>query len=70
MVSNAHSLTPSKTAGLMQPIVVRSIGKEGDGTFELVAGERRWRAAQIAGLTATSLPLFGNLMIKPPPNGL
>ena len=37
-----------ETAGLMQPIVVRAIG-DGD-TFELVAGERRWRAAQVAGL--------------------
>ena len=36
-----------KTAGLMQPIVVRP---SGDG-YEIVAGERRWRAASIAGLT-------------------
>lgn len=34
--------------GLIQPIVVRAVG---DGIFELVAGERRWRAAQRAGLT-------------------
>lgn len=34
------------TAGLVQPIVVR---RKGD-RFEIVAGERRWRAAQIAGL--------------------
>ena len=38
-----------KKAGLMQPIVVRPI--EGEHTFELVAGERRWKAAQIAGLS-------------------
>ena len=37
-----------KTAGLMQPIVVRP--RAGEETFELVAGERRWRAAQLAGL--------------------
>lgn len=37
-----------KTAGLMQPIVVRP--RAGEDTFELVAGERRWRAAQLAGL--------------------
>jgi len=37
-----------KTAGLMQPIVVRSTSTAGQ--YELVAGERRWRAAQIAGL--------------------
>lgn len=34
--------------GVMQPIVVRALpGQEG---FEIVAGERRWRAAQLAGL--------------------
>ncbi len=38
-----------KTAGLMQPIVVRNSSVE--GTYELIAGERRWRAAQLAGLT-------------------
>lgn len=37
-----------KTAGLMQPIVVRNTSTSGE--YELVAGERRWRAAQIAGL--------------------
>jgi ParB family chromosome partitioning protein len=36
-----------KTRGLLQPILVRP--KPG-GTYELIAGERRWRAAQIAGL--------------------
>jgi ParB family transcriptional regulator, chromosome partitioning protein len=34
--------------GLLQPIVVRP--DEGKGTFVLVAGERRWRAAGLAGL--------------------
>jgi len=34
------------TTGLVQPIVVRRKGER----FEIVAGERRWRAAQIAGL--------------------
>lgn len=34
--------------GVMQPILVRSV--EG-GKFEIIAGERRWRAAQRAGLT-------------------
>lgn len=33
--------------GLLQPVIVRPLG---DGKFELVAGERRWRAAQRAGL--------------------
>ena len=34
--------------GVMQPIVVRSVG--GAGKYEIIAGERRWRAAQLAGL--------------------
>lgn len=33
--------------GIIQPIVVRQIG---DAAFEIIAGERRWRAAQRAGL--------------------
>jgi ParB family chromosome partitioning protein len=37
-----------KTAGLMQPIMIRK-SSEND-IFEIVAGERRWRAAQLAGL--------------------
>lgn len=36
-----------KAQGIVQPIVVREIA---DGHYEIVAGERRWRAAQIAGL--------------------
>lgn len=35
-----------RTHGILQPVVVRSI----IGGYELVAGERRWRAAQLAGL--------------------
>jgi ParB family chromosome partitioning protein len=35
--------------GVLQPVLVRP---RPGGTYELVAGERRWRAAQIAGLTA------------------
>ncbi|MGV8985731.1 MAG: ParB/RepB/Spo0J family partition protein [Cypionkella sp.] len=34
--------------GIVQPLIVRVIGAEGQ--YEIVAGERRWRAAQIAGL--------------------
>ena len=33
--------------GLMQPIVVREIG---ESRYEIVAGERRWRASQLAGM--------------------
>ena len=36
-----------KSQGLMQPIVIRPIGPQ---KYEIIAGERRWRAAQIAGL--------------------
>jgi len=37
-----------KAQGIIQPIVVRQLAYE---KYEIVAGERRWRAAQIAGLT-------------------
>ncbi|MEM1231323.1 MAG: ParB/RepB/Spo0J family partition protein [Pseudomonadota bacterium] len=37
-----------KAQGLMQPVVVRP---RPGGTFELIAGERRWRASQLAGMT-------------------
>ncbi|MYM69447.1 ParB/RepB/Spo0J family partition protein [Pseudoduganella sp. FT55W] len=36
-----------KTQGIMQPILVRPIGKD---KYEIIAGERRFRAAQLAGL--------------------
>ncbi len=36
-----------RNQGVIQPIVVRRLGR---GDYELVAGERRWRAAQMAGL--------------------
>jgi ParB family chromosome partitioning protein len=39
------------TDGLLQPIVVRPAAS---GRFEIIAGERRWRAAQLAGLTEIS----------------
>src|ERR1700745_1094350 len=39
--------------GLMQPIVVRAVdGAPGGPRYQLVMGERRWRAAQAAGMTA------------------
>jgi ParB family chromosome partitioning protein len=40
-----------KAQGLMQPILVRPIGHNGSDKYEIIAGERRFRAAQIAGLT-------------------
>lgn len=33
--------------GIVQPVVVRTVG---DSKYEIIAGERRWRAAQLAGL--------------------
>ncbi|HTT36696.1 MAG TPA: ParB/RepB/Spo0J family partition protein [Burkholderiales bacterium] len=36
-----------KVQGIIQPIVARPIS---DGEYEIIAGERRWRAAQLAGL--------------------
>jgi ParB family chromosome partitioning protein len=41
-----------KTSGIIQPLVVRRV----DGTYELIAGQRRWRAAKLAGLT--EVPVF------------
>ena len=38
-----------KAQGLMQPVLVRVAGR--DGKYEIIAGERRWRASQKAGLT-------------------
>src|SRR6516162_8799837 len=35
-----------RASGIIQPIVVRPVGKR----YQLIAGERRWRAAQKAGL--------------------
>src|SRR5689334_22939437 len=37
------------TGGVLQPIIVRPLNKN---HYEIIAGERRWRAAQLAGLEA------------------
>ncbi|MBO5964359.1 MAG: ParB/RepB/Spo0J family partition protein [Bacteroidaceae bacterium] len=39
--------------GIVQPITLRD---QGDGTYLIIAGERRWRASQMAGLT--SIPAY------------
>lgn len=36
-----------ESVGLIQPVIVRRVGED----YELIAGERRWRAAQLAGFT-------------------
>nr|WP_283777637.1 ParB/RepB/Spo0J family partition protein [Sansalvadorimonas sp. 2012CJ34-2] len=36
--------------GVMQPIVIRPVGGNGEEKYEIIAGERRWRATQLAGL--------------------
>lgn len=46
--ASLHDLAESiKTQGVMQPILVRPLAT---GSYEIIAGERRWRAARIAGL--------------------
>jgi ParB family chromosome partitioning protein len=39
-----------KELGVLQPVLVRQVGGEAADDFELIAGERRWRAARRAGL--------------------
>lgn len=45
-----------RSQGLLQPILVRPLGPGQSGKYEIVAGERRWRASQLAGLT--EVPVF------------
>ncbi len=46
-VSLAELADSIRARGVIQPVVVRPVG---DAQYELLAGERRWRAARIAGL--------------------
>lgn len=61
--------TSIKQHGVMQPIVIRPLTKvlpNSPITHEIIAGERRWRAAQIAGLThipAIMRPMSDDLAI-------
>lgn len=47
MAELVHSV---REIGVLQPIVVRRSAEKGDEPYELVMGERRWRASQAAGL--------------------
>ena len=42
-----HLAESIKSQGVMQPILARPVG---EGQYEIIAGERRWRASQLAGL--------------------
>ena len=51
--ADLEDLTQSiREHGIVQPVVVRTMP---DGHYEIIAGERRWRAAQRAGLTAVPI---------------
>ncbi|MBK8896414.1 MAG: ParB/RepB/Spo0J family partition protein [Candidatus Competibacteraceae bacterium] len=43
--------TTIRALGVIQPIVVRPMGARSADGYEIVAGERRWRAAQLAGIS-------------------
>ena len=46
-----HMAATIRALGIIQPIVVRPLGGQSDDHYEIVAGERRWRAAQLAGMS-------------------
>ena len=45
------------TYGVLQPIIVRE-NPAAEGTYEIIAGERRWRAAKMAGLSEIPAVIF------------
>ena len=62
--SELHSLTQSiKNNGIFQPIVVVS-NKEEKGKYKIVAGERRWRAAQLANIHEVPIILRDDLSLE------
>ena len=52
----AELVTSIREVGLLQPVVVREVARSagGERRYELVMGERRWRAAREAGLTTVA----------------
>ncbi len=49
--------------GVLQPIVVRE-NESAEGTYEIIAGERRWRAAKLAGLSEIPAVVFSGDDLK------
>ncbi len=49
--------------GVLQPIIVRE-SVQADGTYEIIAGERRWRAAKMAGLSEIPAVVFAGDDLK------
>ena len=45
------------TYGVLQPIIVRE-NEDSEGTYEIIAGERRWRSAKMAGLSEIPAVIF------------
>ena len=61
-----EELTKSiKERGIIQPIIVRR-SKQENGKFEIVAGERRWQAAQNAGLHEVPIVEIGQPIVISP----
>ena len=51
------------TYGVLQPIIVRE-STVAEGTYEIIAGERRWRAAKMAGLSEIPAVIFDGDELK------
>ncbi len=51
------------TYGVLQPIIVRE-SVQAEGTYEIIAGERRWRAAKMAGLSEIPAVVFAGDDLK------
>ena len=64
---NLNDLTNSiKERGILQPIIVRKINED-KSKFEIIAGERRWLAAQKAGLHNVPVVITCLLYTSPSP---